>query len=662
MSVFQAAAALAQAGCQLFPIEPRGKRPINTGGFLSATSDLNQLAEWFPDGTGNNLGLALDPSGLCVLDVDVGVGKDGIPKRGMESLQALVQEHGPLPHTLVARTGSGGLHLFFSVPPGTEINRRIGIRPGLDLLVNGYVIVAPSVTVGEYRWENPGTPIAPIPEWLVNLQAIRKESSEGPSVVGEGGRNSHLASLAGALRRKGTSEEVILAALIASNEKECNPPLPRDEVERIAKSVARYKPSADERGLGEFAEWVGEKKQAASEQVRVEMTEREDDLVSIAMVERPPVKSYPTGVEKFDQLTGGGLATRQLLTLVAPPGAGKSALAYNWARTMSPQIPFLIASTELESFEVVARCAAPVLDCPWTDIVRGKKSISLVREAVKDMRIHVIGAEELPRGEAALEVIFRRAEALAQKYGVAPIIEVDYLQDMARGVDEKGLRGKLGDIATTMRAGAQALDCAVIAVSSVSRAYYGAAKMDTLRLANDATVYLAAAKESGDVDYASATVCFLDLDRESGMARIAISKARHGTTGFVGMRFIGATGVWESCPEAEVLLAPEARARAKAEELAENHRGRIIDAIKQNAERGIKFESQKALKAAVGGNGAAVGEAFNQMLQDGTIGYVDESYIQQMPGMDGGRVKTRKVLVLLDAKIPSSDGSPGIPK
>lgn len=657
MSVFEAVTGYASAGLHVFPVEPGGKRPINSEGFKEATTDLGKLAAWWSAVPGANVGMALDPSGLCVLDVDVGMAKDGTPKRGMESLQALVQEFGPLPETLVARTGSGGLHLFFSVPPGVQINRRIGIRPGLDLLVNGYVIVAPSVTTGEYRWENPGTPIAPLPGWLCALQPIRESrtTNAGGSVVGEGGRNSHLASLAGALRRKGTSEPVILAALLAANQTECKPPLEREEVERIAASVARYKPSADERGLSEFAQWADAQKAQVSESIRVEMTDREDDLASIAMVERPPVKSFATGIEKFDQLTGGGLSTRQLITLVAPPGAGKSALAYHWARTMSAQVPFLIASTELESFEVVARCAAPQLACPWTDIVRGKKSIALVREAVKDLRIHVIGAEELPRGEAALEVIFRRAEALAQKYGIAPVIEVDYLQDMARGVDEKGLRGKIGDIATVMRAGAQALDCSVVAVSSVSRAYYGAAKMDTLRMANDATVYLAAAKESGDVDYASATVCFLDLDRETGMARIAVSKARHGNTGFVGMRFTGATGVWESCPEAEVMLAPEERARAKMQESTEKYKQNIIDTIKLAASRGEKFETKTALKQAVGGTGQQVGAAYDALLSSGIIGFTREEYIDSF-----NRVQKRDVLVLLnDAKTPDSDGTPG---
>ncbi len=60
--------------------------------------------------------------------------------------------------------------------------------------------------------------------------------------IPKGKRNNSLASLAGALRRKGGSRGAILAALKVENRR-CTPPLPEVEVERIAGNISRYSPT-----------------------------------------------------------------------------------------------------------------------------------------------------------------------------------------------------------------------------------------------------------------------------------------------------------------------------------------------------------------------------------------------------------------------------------
>ncbi len=54
------------------------------------------------------------------------------------------------------------------------------------------------------------------------------------------GRNNHLISLAGSMRRRGMSQEAIEAALQAENLTAFNPPLSQGEVSQIAASVMRY--------------------------------------------------------------------------------------------------------------------------------------------------------------------------------------------------------------------------------------------------------------------------------------------------------------------------------------------------------------------------------------------------------------------------------------
>ncbi|MDR7400475.1 MAG: DUF3987 domain-containing protein, partial [Armatimonadota bacterium] len=86
---------------------------------------------------------------------------------------------------------------------------------------------------------NPGAAAEPIPER-----------------VPEGTRNVTLTSLAGSLRRRGLSQGVIEAALAAVNERVCVPPLPEEEVRRIAASVSRYAPAQATPGLVEAPEEV----------------------------------------------------------------------------------------------------------------------------------------------------------------------------------------------------------------------------------------------------------------------------------------------------------------------------------------------------------------------------------------------------------------------
>ena len=79
---------------------------------------------------------------------------------------------------------------------------------------------------------------------LAPPERISSESTAEP--IREGERNSTLAPLAGTLRCPGMTAEAIAAALLVENERRCDPPLPDDEVRKIARSIARYS-AADSR-------------------------------------------------------------------------------------------------------------------------------------------------------------------------------------------------------------------------------------------------------------------------------------------------------------------------------------------------------------------------------------------------------------------------------
>jgi hypothetical protein len=58
--------------------------------------------------------------------------------------------------------------------------------------------------------------------------------------VTEGGRSTHLTSLAGKLRRDGATADEILAKLKEENAKNCSPPLGVEEIAKIVASVSQY--------------------------------------------------------------------------------------------------------------------------------------------------------------------------------------------------------------------------------------------------------------------------------------------------------------------------------------------------------------------------------------------------------------------------------------
>lgn len=227
----------AAKGWQVFPLLPNDKRPATENGFKAATAQREIIEGWWLRWPDANVGIVTGAvSGIVVLDIDRKHGVDGV----------LAATELALPETLVIRTPTGGFHLFFTLPEGVSVARRIGVRPGLDILGDGGYVVAAGSRVNGATYEIVrNRPMVPCPEVLVSLAAHHKAAAVTPIAgkVVAGGRNQYLASLAGKLRRIGSDETEIAAALMAVNEQRNDPPLPEAEVRRTALSIARYAPA-----------------------------------------------------------------------------------------------------------------------------------------------------------------------------------------------------------------------------------------------------------------------------------------------------------------------------------------------------------------------------------------------------------------------------------
>jgi hypothetical protein len=148
------------------------------GAYKAATAELEQVEAWWATWPDANIGLATGAvSGLWVLDID------GL--EGEASFAALVQEHdGELGETLMASTGKG-YHLYWRMPQGAEQGRRIGVRPGIDIIGGqGYLVAPPSVHPSGrvYRWLNPEAVPLQAPQWLFELQRPKTAPAGAPRI------------------------------------------------------------------------------------------------------------------------------------------------------------------------------------------------------------------------------------------------------------------------------------------------------------------------------------------------------------------------------------------------------------------------------------------------------------------------------------------------
>lgn len=249
------ARAYAQAGYAVFPITPGQKKPpLTEHGFKDATRDLDQIARWWETWPKANIGVVPGRSGHVVLDVDIKSGGNG-----HETLGSLEIDHtSVLPPALTVHTPSGGQHLWYKLPDGTEPPGNQQAGPHVDVRSgSGYVLVPPSVVDGKsYRLDTSGdgprsfTKAAPVlpATWASMLaggaSAASKLENEAPETLDHpsdirrailhaqraepataGNRNTSAFKLACELRDYGLSAAKVHAIMAEHWNQRCDPPL-----------------------------------------------------------------------------------------------------------------------------------------------------------------------------------------------------------------------------------------------------------------------------------------------------------------------------------------------------------------------------------------------------------------------------------------------------
>jgi hypothetical protein len=230
----------------VFPVNPKTKAPFFKGWQESASSDLGQIEQLFGPLRYAAIGVRTGAcSNLVVIDID--------ERPKYSGLASFEQAGFEWPETIVAKTPSGGLHLYFRSNGSAVKNSASVLAQGIDVRgEGGYIIAPPSLTVfGYYRWECSeelmlaGPSDIPV-RYLDALNQVgqRTRVPQNSSTVsqnlltpvGEGGRNVEMTRRCGFLLKKYNPTDA-WQLLSRINIRCCEPPLEERELGTIFRSI-----------------------------------------------------------------------------------------------------------------------------------------------------------------------------------------------------------------------------------------------------------------------------------------------------------------------------------------------------------------------------------------------------------------------------------------
>lgn len=341
----------ADMGLAVIPLKPRDKKPLFDNWTEIGTCDKDLVTRWWTSNPMANVGILTGQKSHCfVLDVD--------PKNGgRDSYEDLLFHHGQFPDTWQDTTGGsgGGFHLYFRYP-NFEIRNAAGLFPGIDIRGNGGQVVAPPSihpdTGRRYEWDGAKeidhTPLAEAPLWLLDLLHARAERTHSDKFpidvrIPHGVQHETLVALAGKLRQLGLSAEEIKPTLHAVHRGRCEKPGPEKNIDKIAESMMKYRPSD-----GDLLS-VANRLWRVTKAKECEAKERKDRLTPVSIdgltVYRVPAAEQECVIE--------GLLFNGLTVFAGRPKIGKSYLVLQLAMSVAMGRRFLDAREVLRPGGVV---------------------------------------------------------------------------------------------------------------------------------------------------------------------------------------------------------------------------------------------------------------------------------------------------------------------
>lgn len=172
-------------GLHVYPLVPGTKIPFKgSNGFYDGTNDLQQLNKWWIDNPKANIGLYLEPSRLMVIDVD----RHEKETDGVENIKQVWNRFGSFPPTYIEKTPRNGVHFFFKLPDGVEMEQQQDAfsallgkeKTGIDVITHGIPIAPTTTPHGIYSALDGKSieQVATAPNWLVQALQGNVKSAE----------------------------------------------------------------------------------------------------------------------------------------------------------------------------------------------------------------------------------------------------------------------------------------------------------------------------------------------------------------------------------------------------------------------------------------------------------------------------------------------------
>ncbi len=223
----------------------------------------------------------------------------------------------------------------------------------------------------------------------------------------------------------------------------------------------------------------------------------------------------------------GGCEPGSLIIVAARPSVGKSVFGQQ-ATTVAGRRGYASAffSGEMPAEQLAMRALAAYSNVPLAEIREGKASTKsgLISDAMCKLAALPIKVDDT--GGLHINQVIARARALHRRHKLGLIV-VDYLT-LIRGDGDK-TTDRVGDVAQRLKVLAKELDCAVIALSQMSR---------ECEKRFDKRGQLSDLRDSGEIEQAADVVIFLYREElyepdtpNKGVIEMIVRKNRHGGLG-----------------------------------------------------------------------------------------------------------------------------------
>ncbi|MFO0755064.1 MAG: RAD55 family ATPase [Byssovorax sp.] len=345
--------------------------------------------------------------------------------------------------------------------------------------------------------------------------------------------------------------------------------------------------------------------------VTLAATDQATDVAALcrAMARRPTLTRLTTGIATLDAACRGGIPAGRRVVLLGAPGAGKTALAVQWAHTWAhggARVVYLAMDQDPEATLVrlgqrEGFCRDDLEGVTGPE-AKGAAWIALADRLAGKSLLVLDGADVTL--ESALLVLRAPPESEAR------VIMIDSLQTIRclRAEGAESPRARMDAILDLLRS-ASAEGISVVAVSEMVRGGYAGGDASP-------TAALAAAKESGSIEFWADVLLALRSARgEPDLSDVEVAKNRLGPRVEVRLRLDRARAALAETerPPAE----DRARGRTGAGSGPEALERRILDAVRSN-----DLRNPSAVYEKIGGTKGKVLAAVRDMLDGGRLASV----------------------------------------